>query len=121
MISKKNVLSASIAMVIAGNAAAQAPMLEEVVVTGTRASLQKSMDVKRDSKGVVEAITAEDIGKFPDTNLAESLQRISGVSIDRANNEGSKVTVRPLTFKFTLSLFRMDRTRVSTSFAAIAI
>ncbi|MEH6580776.1 MAG: TonB-dependent receptor [Halioglobus sp.] len=95
MISKRNVLSASIAMVIAGNAVAQGPqLLEEVIVTGTRASLQKSMDVKRDSKGVVEAITAEDIGKFPDTNLAESLQRISGVSIDRSNNEGSKVTVR---------------------------
>ena len=93
---RKNVLSASVAMVVATGIQAQEsrPILEEVVVTGTRASLQKSMDVKRDSKGVVDAITAEDIGKFPDTNLAESLQRISGVSIDRSNNEGSKVTVR---------------------------
>ena len=93
---RKKVLSASVAMVVAAGVQAQnsAPILEEVIVTGTRASLQKSMDVKRDSRGVVEAITAEDIGKFPDTNLAESLQRISGVSIDRSNNEGSKVTVR---------------------------
>jgi TonB-dependent receptor len=68
--------------------------LEEVVVTGLRGSLKASMDIKRDSIGVVDAITAEDIGKFPDTNLAESLQRIPGVSIDRQNGEGSQVTVR---------------------------
>ena len=49
-------------------------VLEEVVVTGIRSSLQRAMDVKRDSYGVVDAISAEDIGKFPDTNLAESLQ-----------------------------------------------
>jgi len=68
--------------------------LEEVVVTGMRGSLKQSMDIKRDSIGVVDAITAEDIGKFPDTNLAESLQRIPGVAIDRQNGEGSQVTVR---------------------------
>ncbi len=101
----KNVLSASVALAVSGTTVhAQEPMLEEVVVTGTRASLQASMDVKRDSKGVVEAITAEDIGKFPDTNLAESLQRISGVSIDRSNNEGSKVTVRGFGPDFNLVL-----------------
>ncbi|MDO3387141.1 TonB-dependent receptor [Gilvimarinus sp. SDUM040013] len=71
-----------------------ASMLEEVVVTGIRASLERSMDIKRDSAGVVDAISAEDIGKFPDTNLAESLQRITGVSISRNNGEGSEVTVR---------------------------
>src|SRR5690606_8391081 len=69
-------------------------MVEEIVVTGIRASLQRSMDIKRNAQGVVDAISAEDIGKFPDTNLAESLQRITGVSIDRSNGEGSKVTVR---------------------------
>src|SRR6186997_1315574 len=68
--------------------------LEEVIVTGLRGSLKASMDIKRDSSGVVDAISAEDIGKFPDTNLAESLQRITGVSIDRVNGEGSNVTVR---------------------------
>ncbi|MGZ9898682.1 TonB-dependent receptor [Shewanella gaetbuli] len=68
--------------------------IEVIQVTGIRGSLIKSMDVKRSSNGVVDSISAEDIGKFPDTNLAESLQRISGVSIDRVNGEGSKITVR---------------------------
>jgi len=68
--------------------------IEVISVTGIRGSLVKSMDIKRNSHGVVDAISAEDMGKFPDTNLAESLQRISGVSIDRDNGEGSKVTVR---------------------------
>ncbi len=67
---------------------------EEIVVTGIRASLERAMDIKRESQGVVDAISAEDIGKFPDTNLAESLQRIPGVSIDRRNGEGARVTVR---------------------------
>ncbi|WP_323813693.1 TonB-dependent receptor [Cellvibrio sp. NN19] len=69
-------------------------VVEEVMVTGIRASMERAMDVKRNSSGVVDAISAEDIGKFPDTNLAESLQRITGVSIDRTNGEGSRVTVR---------------------------
>ena len=66
----------------------------DVVVTGIRRSLRDAVDLKRNGQGVVDAISAEDIGKFPDTNLAESLQRITGVSIDRSNGEGSTVTVR---------------------------
>lgn len=69
-------------------------VLEEVIVTGIRKSMEDNMNIKRNAVGVVDAVTAEDIGKFPDTNLAESLQRIPGVSIDRQNGEGSKVTVR---------------------------
>ncbi|MEJ2401715.1 MAG: TonB-dependent receptor plug domain-containing protein, partial [Xanthomonadales bacterium] len=69
-------------------------MVEEVIVTGIRRSMIDNMNIKREAVGVVDAVTAEDIGKFPDTNLAESLQRIPGVSIDRQNGEGSKVTVR---------------------------
>jgi TonB-dependent receptor len=68
--------------------------LEEVVVTGLRGSLKASMETKREAVGVVDAINAEDIGKFPDTNLSESLQRITGVSIDRRNGEGALVTAR---------------------------
>ena len=68
--------------------------LEEVVVTGLRGSLKASMETKRDAVGVVDAINAEDIGKFPDTNLSEALQRITGVSIDRRNGEGALVTAR---------------------------
>jgi TonB-dependent receptor len=69
-------------------------VIEEIVTTGIRGSLTRSMDIKRSSRGVVDAISAEDIGKFPDANLAESLQRITGVSIDRQRGEGSQVTVR---------------------------
>ncbi|MFS0773216.1 TonB-dependent receptor [Sphingomonas sp. 1P08PE] len=75
---------------------------EDIVVTGIRASLRASADIKRDAQGIVDAISAEDIGKFPDTNLAESLQRITGVSIDRSNGEGSFVTVRGLGPEYNL-------------------
>ncbi|QNQ12105.1 TonB-dependent receptor [Sphingomonas alpina] len=75
---------------------------DDIIVTGIRASLRASADIKRDSQGVVDAISAEDIGKFPDTNLAESLQRITGVSIDRSNGEGSLVTVRGFGPEFNL-------------------
>ncbi len=97
----KTRLATSLALVlgtsVAGTAfAAEDPTddLEIIEVTGYRGSLVKAVDIKRSSKGVVDAINAEDMGKFPDTNLAESLQRITGVSIDRENGEGSKVTVR---------------------------
>ena len=69
-------------------------VIEEVVVFGIKASLEAAADIKRYSEGVVDAVSAEDIGAMPDTNLAESLQRITGVSIDRTRGEGSKVTVR---------------------------
>ncbi len=65
-----------------------------VVVTGIRGSLQRSMNIKKNADGVVDGISAEDVGKYPDTNLADSLQRIPGVSINRVNGEGQQVTVR---------------------------
>src|SRR5690554_1216303 len=79
---------------LSGTALAQVGATEEVLVTGIRASVTQAMDVKRNATGVVDAISAEDIGKMPDTNLAESLQRITGLSIDRSDGEGSKVTAR---------------------------
>jgi len=103
---KKSLLSSAIFAVTASVAAvhgasaqtaadkAYAETLEEVVVQGIRGSLQRSMDVKRDGSGVVDAISSEDIGKFPDQNVAESLQRITGVSIDRSGGEGQLITVR---------------------------
>jgi TonB-dependent receptor len=75
---------------------------DEIVVTGVRASLERSIAIKRESTGVVDAISAEDIGKFANTNLAESLQRITGVSIDRVNGEGSTVTVRGFGAQYNL-------------------
>ena len=77
-------------------------MMEEVVVTGIRSSLMRAMDTKRDATGVVDAITAEDIGDFPDTNLAEALQRVTGVAIDRDRGEGARVTVRGFGADFNL-------------------
>ncbi|MGQ3051269.1 MAG: TonB-dependent receptor [Roseateles sp.] len=79
----------------AGAATPTATALETVIVTGIRRSLDSAVTLKRESRGLVDGIVAEDIGKFPDTNLAESMQRIAGVSIDRnSSGEGSKVTVR---------------------------
>lgn len=87
----------------AQNAAAQTNDFDdEIISTGIRASLERSQDIKRNSNGVVDSISAEDIGKFPDTNLAESLQRITGVSINRVNGEGSQVTVRGFGPEFNL-------------------
>ncbi|RPF72167.1 TonB-dependent receptor [Aurantiacibacter spongiae] len=89
-----------------------------IIVTGIRASLERAMDIKRESSGVVDAISAEDIGKFPDTNLAESLQRIPGVSINRVNGEGSQVTVRGFGPQF--NLVTVNGRQLATSFVNAA-
>jgi TonB-dependent receptor len=78
-----------------------APAEGEIVVTGFRQSLQAALNVKRDSVAAVDAIVAEDIAKFPDQNLAESLQRIPGISIQRDGGEGRAITVRGLGAQFT--------------------
>jgi len=102
----KTRLAATISMLLSAGAMlpAQAQQQEEtaapekaieiIEVKGIRGSLARSMDIKREGTGVVDAISAEEMGKFPDTNLAESLQRITGVSVSRANGEGSQITVR---------------------------
>jgi outer membrane receptor for Fe3+-dicitrate len=66
----------------------------EIVVTGLRASIQASLDQKRRSVMVSEVITAQDIGKFPDKNVAESLQRVPGVTIQREFGEGERISIR---------------------------
>lgn len=73
-----------------------------IEITGIRGSLIRSMDMKREKSGVVDVISSEEIGKFPDTNLAESLQRITGVSVSRSNGEGSQITVRGFGPSFNL-------------------
>ena len=72
-----------------------------VVVTGMRAALESALNKKREDNGIVDVIKAEDMGKFPDTNLAESLQRVPGVVIDRDAGEGRSITVRGLGQDFT--------------------
>jgi iron complex outermembrane receptor protein len=73
----------------------------EIIVTGFRRSLDAALNVKRESVSSVDAIVAEDIAKFPDQNLAESLQRIPGISIQRDAGEGRAITVRGLGAQFT--------------------
>lgn len=68
--------------------------IEFIEVRGIRASVMRALDVKYNQFGVIDTIQSEEIGKFPDLNLAESLQRITGVSIDRSEGEGQFVTVR---------------------------
>lgn len=91
----------------AGAAAAQtAPQdepteIDEVVVTGFRASLTAGLDAKRRDANVIDVIVAEDIADFPDLNLAESIQRVPGVAIDRDAGEGRSITVRGLGSDFT--------------------
>src|SRR5262249_35541576 len=82
--------------------AADAPStVQEVVVTGFRSSLAQALNVKRTTTSQVDTILAEDIGKFPDLNLAESLQRIPGVTITREAGEGREITVRGLGPQYT--------------------
>ncbi|MFN7127779.1 MAG: TonB-dependent receptor [Brevundimonas sp.] len=86
----------------------------EIVVTGFRASLQNALNIKRREAGVVDAISAEDIADFPDTNLAESIQRIPGVSIDRDAGEGRSLTVRGLSSEFTRTRINGIEAQAST-------
>ena len=94
--------------------AQQSDEVDELIVQGIRKSLQSSSDLKRNAKGIVDAISAEEMGKFPDTNLAESLQRISGVSIDRQRGEGSTVTVRGFGPEYNLVTFNGRQIATST-------
>ena len=84
-----------------GIAYAQDAAEEEIVVTGFRASIQAAIDVKREETGMVDAIMAEDIADFPDSNLSESIQRIPGVAIARDAGEGRQISVRGLGPQFT--------------------
>ncbi|APX64624.1 TonB-dependent receptor [Sphingomonas sp. gentR] len=77
----------------------------DIIVTGIRRSIESAAAIKRDAAGILDAISSEDLGKFPDANVAESLQRIPGVAIDRSNGEGASVSVRGLGPAFNTVLF----------------
>jgi len=87
----------------------------DIVVTGIRGSLQRNLDIKRESSGVVDVISAEDIGKFPDSNVAASLQRLPGVSIQRSGSRGEPqgISVRGFGGDFNETL--IDGRRLSTA------
>ncbi|MBE8716560.1 TonB-dependent receptor domain-containing protein [Cellvibrio polysaccharolyticus] len=103
---KKKVIATAIASITLGSlshiALAQDKPVEEVLVRGIKSSLEKAIDIKRESVNMVEAISADDIGKMPDQNVAESLQRLPGIQIDRNNGEGTKVRIRGLDQNATL-------------------
>ncbi|QJE02870.1 TonB-dependent receptor [Massilia forsythiae] len=84
--------------------AAQAPM-QKIEVTGIRASMAKSLAVKRDASANVEVITAEDVGKMPDKNLADSLQRLAGVAVRTDYDEAEKVSMRGTNPDMSLIVF----------------
>ena len=88
---------------------------EDIIVTGLRGSLQRNLDLKRTSSGVVDVISAEDIGKFPDSNVAASLQRLPGVSIQRSGSRGEPtgITVRGFGGDFNTTLY--DGRRISSA------
>src|SRR5262249_52766618 len=85
----------------AAQPAAPASGEPEIVVTGFRASLNAALNMKRESVSSVDAIVAEDIARFPDQNLAEALQRIPGIAIQRDAGEGRAITGRGLGAQFT--------------------
>jgi iron complex outermembrane recepter protein len=77
---------------------------DQIVITGFRRSIQASIRAKRDSSVIADVLTAEDIGKFPDKNVAEALQRIPGVVINREFGEGERVSVRGTAANLTKTL-----------------
>jgi len=116
--------SSAIALAVAAPATAQtaapatapaADEAQEIVVTGIRGSLQRNLDIKREAAGVVDAISAEDIGKFPDSNVASALQRLPGVSIQRsgARGEATGVSIRGFGGDFVDTLY--DGRHISTA------
>ena len=117
---KRSVLSVGIASALASSGGlAQSQMIEEVVVTGMLSTMKAATARKRDSSGMMDAVLAEDIGKFPDTNLAESLQRIPGVAISRSNGEGDQLTVRGMGPQFnfvTLNGRQMSNVNANRSY-----
>ncbi|HEY6123221.1 MAG TPA: TonB-dependent receptor [Steroidobacteraceae bacterium] len=84
-----------------GSASSAAEDIGEIEVTGYRLSLRNAIDVKKNASVMMDAINAEDIADFPDANLAESLQRLPGIALDRDNGEGRSITVRGLGSDFT--------------------
>ncbi|NQZ86535.1 MAG: TonB-dependent receptor [Colwellia sp.] len=101
---KKGMLASSIALVLAGGATPFAMAAEEakatdkeverIQVTGIRGSLKANLNAKRFASAVIDSVSAEDIGKFPDKNVAETLSRIPGVTVNRDFGEGEGVTIR---------------------------
>lgn len=87
-------IAAALAYPVVNVAAQEAPITEEVIVTGVRSAQQTAISIERDAAVIVDAISAEDIGKLPDVTITDSLQRIGGVQIRRSAGEGASLNVR---------------------------
>jgi TonB-dependent receptor len=102
---KLSLIALAVASAVHSMAQAQEknPDTQVVVVTGIAGSVESALSQKKRSTNMVEAITAEDMGKFPDLNLSESLQRVPGVTLERNNvGDGSAINLRGLGPQFTV-------------------
>ena len=84
--------------------ASEAAVESEIVVTGIRGSLREAIDAKRDLSVIADVVTAEDVGKFPDKNVAEALQRVPGIVVNREFGEGERVSLRGTAPNLTTTL-----------------
>ncbi len=110
---KKSYLAFAISAALATSASAYAAdettksaeeeSIEVIEVTGVLSSLKEAQEIKKMSNNIIDALVAEDIGKFPDSNVAEAMQRIPGVSVTRTNGEGQQVVVRGLTGDYNVT------------------
>ena len=113
LLAAAGLLAAPPVQVKAADEAQPSNQLEEVIVTGIRASLQSAIEVKRDAPDIVEAISAEDIGKLPDPSIAESLTRLPGVTAQRSDGRTSDISIRGFGPDFNGTLMN-GREQVST-------
>ena len=104
-----------------GEQAAEKAADDTIVVTGLRAGIERSLDAKQSSINIVDVISAEDIGKFPDNNIAESLQRIPGITIDRSElGEGRTINLRGLGTQFTRTVINEGTALNGFDFVSLA-
>lgn len=101
-VSKKTPIAAAVSLTLLGAAFAvqaqeakkEAAQLDQVVITGIRASLETAANIKKNASAVVDAVSAEDVGKLPDSDVGQALGRIPGISVGRAFGQGSSVSIR---------------------------
>ena len=103
--------AAAITLALAGSASAQtapaaqdADTVDAIVVTGIRAGIQNSINIKKNETSIVEAVSAEDIGKLPDVSIAESIARLPGLAAQRVNGRAQVISIRGLAPDFTTTL-----------------
>ncbi|WP_237067697.1 TonB-dependent receptor [Microbulbifer guangxiensis] len=96
-----------------------AAAIEEVEVTGYRGSVKKSLDIKRNADAMVDAISAEDVGKFPDQTVADALQRVAGVSVEKSEGEADRVSIRGTAPHLNMTLFNGQHVATAEASASV--